>query len=204
MSKEIAQTVGGRKIAYLFAILTAFAALAYLATNNKVSEAAEDSGQASLVLEVAADVAIPGGGVGLAAGANAKVQLVSGILIDALTISSKIQEFFPQNCQKIQTVDMINIGTYDVSDNVDASSFWGQSLDSSDTFTTGNFDGLLAQNEIYSAVVSRSSNPWSAVSKFSTSGWDFFHERYGSGEVIASSKNVGDNLTLSNRWVESA
>lgn len=62
MSKEIAQTVSGPKIAWLLAIVAAFAVLATLGTQWQKSEAASSSDQAPLVQNVAVDAAVPGGG----------------------------------------------------------------------------------------------------------------------------------------------
>lgn len=84
MSKEIAQTVGGKKIAYLIAILAFFAIMATLGSRWKASEAAEVPDQAPLVLDVSVDAAIPGGGNLLTGGATAEVASAGDILTDAL------------------------------------------------------------------------------------------------------------------------
>lgn len=84
MSKEIAQTVGGKKIAYLLAIIASFAIMATLGSHWKASEAAEVPDQAPLVLDVSVDSAIPGGGNSLTGGATAEVASAGDILTDAL------------------------------------------------------------------------------------------------------------------------
>ena len=130
MSKEIAQTVGGKKIAYLIAILAAFAALAYLATNGKVSEAAEVRDQAPLVLDISFDATIPDGGRVLTDGATAEVQIAGDILTDALAIRLNIQEPVPQNGQTTQTADMESpVGTGTITATVDYPASRGISID---------------------------------------------------------------------------
>lgn len=234
MSKEIAQTLSGGKIAWLLAIVAAFAVLATLGTQWQKSEAASSLDQASLVQDVPVDAAVPGGGDSLFSdSATFAFSRAQDTLVGSLSLDSILNPqgegrngataTFAQTAWDIATGKNLDDSATGISSNITHENgsqghHNGQTVETlpagaeelrqvleskfefvSDNATTpfgpdstsygADIDGVLNPSGSPLNSSLPQVNPWNTNIPYSgsLSGWDLFHDRAGSGEVIASS-----------------
>lgn len=242
MSKEIAYTVSGPKIAWLLAIVAVFAVLATLGTQWKNSDAASNSDQVQEIslsdtstelfqgaqdkltgsLSLSSILSPQGqdenGGTAsyaqtvwnLAIGQNLDdpATWISSATIGNSLITSNTDNHNEQPAQGVspelgavndhangQTVELATSDADDlrleIVSRFDAMGTETTAPDSAGSLEYGTDSAVVDLSGrllTYSAFASPDSNPWStnSLNTAMPAGWDLFHERAGSGEVIAS------------------